>query len=178
MSGVVKRKRKLSHMEFYKKSIEIREILTRYVMNEKNVPKRYRFIFSIPIIDSLHRLTFAIINANSIYPLNEEELLLRKEYQRQALVEISYLLQTLDFIITVIPQNKSRVARIVTLLYEEYNLIKGWKKSSKIIKATEKDIETEEKDENNINVILETINEHIEAIKEEEIVDEQVDLNE
>ena len=174
MSNVVKRKRKLSHMEFYKKSLDIRELLTRYVMNEKNVPKRYRFIFTIPIIDSIQRLFCAIINANSIYPYNEADLLLRKEYQRQTLVEISYLLQMLDFLITVIPQNKPRIAYIVTLLYEDYNLLKGWKDSSKIYKRNNS--EEINQDDIDISEIMQVINEHIENLKDNEEIKEK-DVN-
>ena len=44
ISNVLARKRSVSVLEFYKNAQEIRSTLTRFVMNEKHVPKRYRTV--------------------------------------------------------------------------------------------------------------------------------------
>lgn len=42
MSNVLMRKRSISDLEFWKTGSEIRAALTRFLMNENNVPKRWR----------------------------------------------------------------------------------------------------------------------------------------
>lgn len=160
MSGVLKRKRNLSSMEFYAVSCKTRLVLTRYVMNEKNVPKRYRFVITMPIIESLNRLIHNIINANNIFPMNAEQLAQRKEYQRLCLVEVSYLMDMLDYMIHLFPQNRFKIANIAIALQKDYKLLKGWKNSSKIMKNTN-NIAIEVDEDAETSVIVETICEDI-----------------
>ena len=182
MSNVYKRARKLSELEFYMKSLELRDLLTRYVLNEKNVPKRYRFIIAIPITDSLNRLFYAIINANQIYPYNEIDLALRKDYQRQALVEVSYLFYMLDYMLNLFPQNKSRIKRIAVLLYNVYTLLKGWKNSSKIYKRNQSIQNIDTKDDNDVTEsIIEEFNKQmceieVENIEENSIIESNIEI--
>lgn len=42
MSNVLMRKRSISELEFWKTGSEIRAALTRFLMSENNVPKRWR----------------------------------------------------------------------------------------------------------------------------------------
>ncbi|HBU12709.1 MAG TPA: hypothetical protein DEB31_08290 [Clostridiales bacterium] len=51
MSNVLMRKRSISGLEFWKNGADIRAHLTRFLMNEKNVPKRYTYVFTFPGID-------------------------------------------------------------------------------------------------------------------------------
>ena len=76
MSSVLARNRSLSELEFYKNACEMRGTLTRFVMSEKHVPKKYRFVFAIPMTELLKELMCNITAANTIYPINifKEEL--------------------------------------------------------------------------------------------------------
>ena len=62
MSNVLRRNRAISEMEYIHTAIAIRNEVTRLVMNEKIIPKRYRYVYSIPMIDICRKL---IENANT-----------------------------------------------------------------------------------------------------------------
>ncbi|MCC8068706.1 MAG: hypothetical protein LIO71_02945 [Ruminococcus sp.] len=64
MSNVLKRNRAVSNSEYITKARVIREEITSLVMNEKIVPKRYRYAYSIPMIDLCRNLTH---NATTYY---------------------------------------------------------------------------------------------------------------
>ena len=70
MSNVLKRKRAVSDAEFIHNAQNIRTELTRLVMNEKVIPKRYRYVYSVPIIDLCREL---IKNAVTYYNCNGED---------------------------------------------------------------------------------------------------------
>ena len=56
MSNVLRRNRATSEAEFIHNAIWIRKEITSMVMNEKVFPKRYRFVYSIPMINLCREL--------------------------------------------------------------------------------------------------------------------------
>ena len=70
MSNVLKRKRSISETEFLNKAQLIRAEVTRLVMNEKVIPKKYRYVYSIPIIDICRDLNK---NATTYYHCDGED---------------------------------------------------------------------------------------------------------
>ena len=64
MSNVLRRNRATSEVEFIHNATRIRKEITSMVMNEKVFPKRYRFVYSIPMIDLCREL---VRNANTYY---------------------------------------------------------------------------------------------------------------
>lgn len=56
MSNVLKRNRAVSDAEFLHNAQVIRSEVTRLVMNEKVVPKKYRYVYAIPVIDICREL--------------------------------------------------------------------------------------------------------------------------
>ena len=70
MSNVLRRNRSVSDAEFIHTAQNIRAEVTRLVMNEKVIPKRYRYVYSIPIIDLCREL---MKNAIIYYNCNGED---------------------------------------------------------------------------------------------------------
>lgn len=64
MSNVLRRNRATSVVEYINNANNIRSEVTRLVMNEKVIPKRYRYVYSIPMIDICRDL---VKNANTYY---------------------------------------------------------------------------------------------------------------
>ena len=54
--SVLKNKRSESQLEFYHTATLIRKELTRFVMEEKIVPKRWRPVFTFPMVEKVIRL--------------------------------------------------------------------------------------------------------------------------
>lgn len=134
MSGVHARVRKPSELEFQKIALELQVRLTKYVMNDKRVPKKWRYNIGNDIIKTSANMVKHIIAANSSFPIDEETLKVRKYHQAQASNACLTLQNQLMVMIQCIPSAKpSTLEYIAKLLTKEYDLLGSWKKSTKII---------------------------------------------
>jgi len=81
MSNVFRRYHSKTGNEFYDNLTEIGILLTRFLTNEKNVPKSQRFIYTIPIINLIDRESDWVTTAYNIYPAGKraEKLLADKQ---------------------------------------------------------------------------------------------------
>ena len=106
--SVLKNKRSESQLEFYHTATLIRAELTRFVMNEKIVPKRWRPVFTFPMVEKIIKLIDYITAANTIYPQNLREAERRRDYQTQAIITVEQILQLLQYILTTLPVNPDK----------------------------------------------------------------------
>lgn len=148
--SVIKRYRSLSDLEFFRVLCQIDKRLTQFLMNEKNVPKRSRFIYSNPIINCLTDCYENIVVANSIYPYDEHELALRMHYQVLAYADIEKILMHLNRLINNTDIDASKLTEPVNMLVKEASLLRGWRRGSKgIYKKIAK--RQKEKEEGQVN---------------------------
>jgi len=132
MSEVLSRHRNVSDLEFWKTGTEIRAELTRYLMNEKKVPKRWRPIFTFPGVEYGIKLMAEITAANSIYPTTEAELQQRRAHQNEAIVACEQILQHLQWLIETLQLSIKDTESLCVKIFKEVNLIKGWRKQNKV----------------------------------------------
>lgn len=85
MSGVYKRFRGETEVQFMMTALELQAELTSYVHKEKFVPKKYRFMLGNIIINKVDEMVDNLTFANSIYATTEEKLAKRKSYQVKAI---------------------------------------------------------------------------------------------
>lgn len=130
MSNVYKRLRGETDTQFVINALDLQALLTQYCAKEKFVPKKYRLLIGVPIINKVDELVDNITFANSIYPTNESELQQRKEYQVKA---IANCFQLQNYIVklekTIDSVTITSLEKIIDLLCSELNLLKAWKKS-------------------------------------------------
>ena len=127
--SVLKNKRSESQLEFYHTATLIRAELTRFVMNDKVVPKRWRPVFTFPMTEKVIRLVDYITAANTIYPQNRREAEMRRDYQTQAIITVEQILQLLQFMLTTLPVDPDKFQPVTELLIKEATLLRGWRKS-------------------------------------------------
>lgn len=127
--GVLKNKRSESQLEFYHTATIIRAELTRFVMNDKIVPKRWRPVFTFPMTEKVIRLFDYITAANTIYPQNRREAEMRRDYQTKAIITVEQILQLLQFMLTTLSVDPDKFQPITELLVKEAALLRGWRKS-------------------------------------------------
>lgn len=127
--SVPKNKRSESQLEFYHTATLIRAELTRFVMNDKVVPKRWRPVFTFPMTEKAIRLVDYITAANTIYPQNRREAEMRRDYQTQAIITVEQILQLLQFMVTTLPVDPDKFQPVTELLIKEAALLRGWRKS-------------------------------------------------
>ena len=133
MSNVLRRKRSVSELEFYHNAEELRVELTRFVMSEKNVPKKYRFVFAQPVVNMLRLMMNNIIAANTVYPTNEHELEMRRDYQTKAIINCEQLIQELQYMMAILPIGADQMKSIAERMITETRLLKAWRKSNKVM---------------------------------------------
>ena len=135
MSNVYARNRKETSMQFFVNALELQVEITKYVMKEKVLPKKWRYAIGYPLITKVDELVDNITYANSIYPANEEELQQRKQYQTMAICNCFQIQNKLIRAEKCVQTVKiEQIERIIELIGKELELLKAWKKANKIIK--------------------------------------------
>ena len=133
MSNVLKRHRGLSGLEFWRTGTEIRAEFTRYLMNEKKVPKRWRPVFTFPGIKYVTKLLEEITAANTIYPTTEAELNQRRAHQNEAIIACEQIIQHMQWMIETLHASVNDFESLFEKAIKEINLIKGWRQKNKVL---------------------------------------------
>ncbi len=134
--SVLLTQREIAETEYLNRAKEIRVEVTRLVMNEKAIPKRYRFVYATSAIDACREL---IDNGykydNCKYDKEKSEI----TYERQKMALLG-MLDAIDKIFSELQMAKlhlhikiSPYERVVALLVDENELIKH--KLDKLIKS-------------------------------------------
>ena len=151
MSNVLERFRSVSEMEFYQNAVKIRYELSHFLMNEKNVPKRWRSIYTYPTINQVQSMIDIMKNANRIVAYTPELLETRKQMFQSAINMIDGIYEHLQSVLQDLWHDmlhtepgkpgyqdwlriSKHVADIGTLLEREERLLKGCKAKSKLVK--------------------------------------------
>ena len=132
--SVLKNNRGESQMEFYHTATLARAELTRFVMNDNIVPKRWRPVFTFPIIEKVIALIDNITAANTIYPQDMREYEMRREYQTKAIITVEQIIQLLQFMLTTLPICADKFQPVTELLMKEGALLRGWRKADNKLK--------------------------------------------
>ena len=107
--------------------------LTKYVMREKVMPKKWRYMIGRTLIAKVDEMMDNIVAANSIYVMTDKDLEIRKEFQTKAICNCfqiqNKLLRMIDCVETVTVKS---LAPAIQLLNKEVATLKNWKKSTKI----------------------------------------------
>ena len=127
--SVVKSRRGQGQLEVLTKSRELATYTIKICTNEKNFPKRYRWCITNKIVESAVMINADINRANGIYVNNQNDLLLRLEFQNRALAEIGALIANIDIAYNVFGIEAKRVKNWVGLIINVQTLLRGWKKS-------------------------------------------------
>lgn len=134
MSGVYERLRSKTTTQFIINAIELQIELAHYCTKEKFVPKKYRLMLGIPIINKVNEMVDNITFANSIFANDEAKFAKRQEYQTKAIANC-FQLQNLIIALekTIDKVTIESLNKIIDLLCIELSLLQSWKKSDKII---------------------------------------------
>ncbi len=91
--SVIKSNRAESEMEFIHTA---RQLQIYSIQKCVNFPKRYTFYVSQPIVDMATKIHDCVKCANSIYPLNQHEAQIRRDYLLQANAQLNSLVSQLE----------------------------------------------------------------------------------
>ena len=125
----LKSRREQSEMQFFQTAVDVQNELIKFCMEEKNVPKKYRFVYAIPIIAEGQALVDNVVNANTIFVKTNEEVIDRRHYQNEANANCEKILQKLQSLRTVLGIDSGQLKNIVGMVISEKGYITAWKKS-------------------------------------------------
>lgn len=138
-------------MEFYNNAVKIRHEISHFLMNEKNIPKRWRSVYAYPTINLVQAMIDTIIDANGIHAYSVDLLSDRKKAFQNAIRYVDKIYERLQGAMSDVWWNtlhikpgdpgykdrvriENKVAEIGGLLEYEERLLKGCKDSTKLLK--------------------------------------------
>lgn len=147
MSNVLARERGISEMEFYRNAALLHRELCAFLMNDKNVPKKWRSIYAYPIINMMEAMFDLMEDANNIYPYTEGKVEERKELQQKCVGYCFKIYGKLQRAAIVIwwsklhadEDNSERIRienhlnDIGEMLDREITLLSGWRRGTKLL---------------------------------------------
>lgn len=95
---IFKRLRKETELQFFIHALKLQKEITIYVMKEKFLPKKWRYMLGQDLINKVNELVDNLAAANNIYPKTENDLNTRRHYQNRALTnydQIAYKLNNM-----------------------------------------------------------------------------------
>jgi hypothetical protein len=149
--SVLKNKRGLSKLEFYHNARKLRRDITNLLLRDFGIRDKIRKIkgtdgedmtviesypdwlieqFRGGIMRILRNLMMNITAGNTIYPTNESELCLRRQYQTAAIINCEQLLQEMHYCEDILPVHVSKFLPYVDAIEFEIKLLKGWRKAN------------------------------------------------
>ena len=135
MSGVFARNKSETELQFRVNAENLQVELSKYVMKEKVLPKKWRYAIGYPLISKVDELVDNITYANSFYPEDETELKKRKMYQTLAIANCFQIQNKLIRMLKCVETtNVKHIENIIKRLTHEVDLLIAWRKNSKIIK--------------------------------------------
>lgn len=132
MSQVYLKDRKETVYDVTSTAAELQDAITIYVMNEKRVPKKWRYMIGREIIKKCDELVDNVIEANETWAKGEENMAHRREYWGKALRNCKQLDRKLTRAKNVIPTvTPDSLKQIIELLWKEEGLLIHKKKNDK-----------------------------------------------
>ncbi len=116
-------------MQFFQTAVDIQDKLIEFCMKEEIIPKKYRFIYAIPIIQTAQELVDNIVDANTIYVKSNEDAIERRRYQQRASGDCEKLLQKLQSLRRVRKISGNKMEEVAGMIISEKGYITAWRKS-------------------------------------------------
>lgn len=132
MSSVPRRLRKTTDLQAIITAQDLQISLTKYVLNDKNVPKKWRIVIVQPLISDIDSIVDNLTWANSIYAQTEEDWKERENCQLKAMRYCWQVHNKIVRMIECVPSvNVDSMEVVLSNLTDTLDLIKNWRKSDK-----------------------------------------------
>lgn len=125
--AVVKSKRKEGELTVVTKARELAVYTARICNNEKNFPKRHRWLLNNHIVGNALQVHRNIRKANSVFVKTESDLATRRQFQNIALAEVDALLGDMDIAYELFGIDSNRIKHWTGLIYDVQNLLRNWR---------------------------------------------------
>lgn len=120
--SVIKSKRAESEMEFIHNA---RQLQIYTIQKCVGFPKRYTFYISQPLSNCATRIHEYVKCANSIYPLNQHEAQMRRDYLLRANAELNSLVSQIEVANELFGIEANKMKFWMDIVEKEIRLVKG-----------------------------------------------------
>lgn len=129
--AVIKSKRHEGKLQVLIKAREMCAYTVTVCKNEKNFPKRDRWLITQPIVSEALNVMSCVRRANAVHVETHDDYTYRRNQQVMALSHAEALLTLLDIAYVSLSLESDRVEHWTGLILEVENLIQKWKRSDK-----------------------------------------------
>ena len=126
---VIRSKRDISELEFLYTARELQVYTIRKCVN--TIPKRYTFFIAQHLADSATAIYVNTKKGNSIYPVNQHEVQIRRDYFLKAYAELQSLVSQIELSYEIIRYDQSVMQEWAALIAKELKLISGMLKKDR-----------------------------------------------
>lgn len=126
--SVIKSKRAESEMEFIHNA---RQLQIYTIQKCVGFPKRYTFYISQPLSNCATRIHEYVKCANSIYPLNQHEAQMRRDYLLRANAELNSLVSQIEVANELFGIESNKMKFWMDIVEKEIRLVKGTMKKDR-----------------------------------------------
>ena len=118
---VIKSKRSQSEMEFLKVARDLQTYTIQKCVSV--IPKRYTFFVSNHLVDSATAVYVNVKKGNSIYPLNQHEVQIRRDFFLKAYAELQSLISQIELAYGIVHFQEKVMQEWARLISEELRLV-------------------------------------------------------
>lgn len=126
--AVIKSNRAESEMEFIHTA---RQLQIHTIQKCVNFPKRYTFYVGQPMAECATRIYEYVKCANSIYPLNQHEVQIRRDYLLRANAELNSLISQIEVAGELFGLEPDKMKFWMEIIEKEIRLVKGTMKKDR-----------------------------------------------
>ena len=135
MSTVHVKDRKETQLLFVTQAQELQVRVIKYSMNEKRIPKAWRFMVSHDLIQKTYEFMDDIIAAEQTFPTDKESANLRIEYLKKSLTELKQIEQRLlSFTKLIDTVRFDSLGAISELIVKEISSLKSMQERTKVLR--------------------------------------------
>ena len=132
--GVYRRLREETDFDTLELCDKLKRLTAKYVMNEKRVSKRWRFVFSFKLIEYVDKIREYVTIANDIRAVNEDLLADRYKYQTRAISFCNlYQCELIDMEETLDGVTEESLREVVDTFDSLLSHIINWRKKDRVI---------------------------------------------
>lgn len=126
--SVIKSQRNVSPVEFINTARQL-EIYT--IQKAVGFPKRYTFYVSQPLANTATNIHKAVKMGNSVYPQNQHEVQIRRDYFLRALAELQALVSQIEVAAQLFPIDANQMRFWMDMVNKEDRLLRAVLKREK-----------------------------------------------
>ena len=147
-SKVLAKDRTISKFKFFSGFLTIMDKCFNYFYNFERFDMYSFNIFCVPILNTISNIQQNLIIANGIYPINEHEVMIRRDFQNIAINQLDWCLNWIEFTsrkLSIEIEKDNALKDIINSIYDELDYLKVWRRQNNSLMKKFRELNSNEK---------------------------------